>query len=193
MEIMDKMNEEKGYGRGVIWNFIKKWLRKKLGDKGFEDFLKNLSKEVRETLLEAKPKEWYPEEHLRRVLETSMEQIGKGDEGCIREIGAFVARESLSTFLKFLIKFASIPMVLRRMPVYWRRYTNIGEVRVKIGKGKATGSLWRHDKGRVYCPMIEGWIKESLLCAGAKEVEVREVKCRYRDKADHCEWEIKWH
>jgi len=179
--------------RGMTYVSLNKWVRTKLSEAAYEEFLEALPEKPRDILLHAVEKDWYPEENVYAVYKQVVKTIGKGDDSVLREFGEFTAKDNLGSFMRGLIAFASPEMVIKRTPLFWPRYNNGGRMTVdRLRPGAATITMWDHYGGGEVCPAIEGWVIAAVKMARGKEVEMTHPVCRYRTNADRCVWEVRW-
>jgi len=169
--------------RGLVFTIFADWLKAKQGEERFEEIKKGLQVESLELLASAQKGKWYPLQHLVALLEF----CGQGtdsSQGSWLEFGSYLCEVSLTTSFKGLIVFIDPVTLMKRMPLFWRRYFNAGDMSVqKVSSGEALLVLGESVGRGVIPAVFEGWLKHALKMVGATGIEVQGSDCR---------WQLSW-
>lgn len=178
--------------RGVAIASLFKYIREKAGEKSLKEILATRDEQVRKELLSLKPRDWHPYEKAQVLYRVIDEKIGKGDPNFWVELGKYTAEDNLKWFLKLFLSFATPKKIVKKWPTLYSLYFDEGELQVvKLGDKSATTRLSDIDITHNTCLIIRGWGELSLEKAGAKNIQIKEVKCI--EKGDgYTEWENKW-
>lgn len=155
-----------------------------------------MPKDAAITHTKAESRYWYPLEHLNVIYQQIVTEIGKGDPAVLEDVGAYIAEADLGGILKPIVAFLSIPRALGRSSFLWPRYDDSGDFKVLEVDGKDKRALLEladYEGGHLHCYIIRSWLKRGTELLGGKDVEVREVKCRWQDGGTSCRWELSWH
>lgn len=154
-----------------------------------------MPREVARTHTKAESRYWYPLEHLTAIYEHIVTEMGEKDPTVLEDLGAYIAEVDLGGILRPIVSFLSIPRALRRTSFLWPRYDDSGDFKVieidENGK-RALLELADYEGGPLHCYIIRSWLKRGAELLGGKNVEVREVKCRWQNGGASCSWEMKW-
>ncbi len=176
--------------KGTLLSIAKQWIKEKGKE---EEILASLPPKTKVIFENPIPTKFYEIKLINPLLEAMVKIIGKGNEAILNEYGAYEAERISKTYMRFLLKFVTPEGLIKRIPIFSKRNFTPGYIKInQLKKGYAVVSLCEFKGGKLFCPLITGRLRRTLEIIGAKEIEVRETKCIYRTKDDHCEWEIKW-
>jgi len=139
------------------------------------------------------PAGWFAYEIGERLDQAIVDVLGKGDLKIFEDIGRKSARENLSGIHKSFLRIGDPQAFLAQTRIIYKFYYNTGS-REFVSTGPNSGVLTTvgaETFSVADCMTVIGWHKEALELCGAKNVSMKETKCRGRGDAA-CEYEIHW-
>ncbi len=115
------------------------------------------------------------------------------EEQFLSDGGRFVVDDGVNGLYKAFFKIASPGFVLRGSALLWRLFFKGCKLKItKSGKGHASAILVGHSQCYLpLCISIRGGMMRSLEHGGARNVKVRDHKCR-SSGGDRCEFHFTW-
>jgi len=188
------MDEEDYRLKGPAFLTLVRYIKERRGQKGVDHVFSILKKEMPELYIpskEFKTKKMYPDMLFIRLLEILDREFGKGD---LRECYNFGRYSSYNLgVMGIFVSFLGTPStVLKKAPKSWRYYRNRGELVVtKLEPGLGVLELRGYLKSKTICTELLGFFNGAAEQTKAKNVKVRETKCK--SKGDPvCEFMITW-
>ncbi len=187
-----KKNEVKGI---IILSLIN-FLKENYGEEGLERVLNQVSEETRKVFkghifLAAS----YSGDAFLEFQEKIVEIFGEGDLKFARKLGAFSARMSIKGPFKFIALLASVPWALRRGPLIFSKYYNIGKLVVEeLDDKKRWGIIRIYElsiKARHFEERIAGWIEEIGKILKSPEAKAV-IKKSVAEGDEYVEYEVSW-
>ncbi|MBD3286643.1 hypothetical protein GF359_08645 [candidate division WOR-3 bacterium] len=190
------MGQERARDRGIFPRYTRLWLLERFGREGLNRVLNRISPQARAMLEKPVPQNWYPAEYMAEIYEAIEAEPESGGQKLLHDLGAFMAKRSMSGFLKYMVRLASVKQVINRLERIWLRYHDRGNA-----KGSITGkkgerylgilSIEGYDAGPLWCKLMEGFIKAFLTQTGVRRVKTVEKTCLHKGD-ESCSWEISW-
>lgn len=169
--------------RGLVFAVLAGWIKEKQGEDSFEDVARDLSPKTFDLLRSAQKGKWYLLEELTTLLEACGQKTDS-PQNAWAEFGAYLCEVSLTTSFRGLIVFIDPVTLMKRMPLFWKRYFNAGDIRAEdVQPGKATLALAEPIGGEVITVMFTGWLRQALKMIGATGIEAR---------GSDCCWQVSW-
>jgi hypothetical protein len=143
-----------------------------------EQLLNRIPADVRKTLSDIKPAEWYPRRHSVELLRAIASHRGN-DEQAVKDdlvrCGTFIATEASNTFLKILMKMLTPALFAKKIPDFWQRDQRGGHIEVgtsDANKGRMQLRL-RDVEGFDHIAIISiGWMIFGMTAMGKTDVQV---------------------
>jgi len=143
-----------------------------------EQLLRRIPDDVRTSLSEIKPAEWYPRRYSVEMLRAIASHRGD-DEQAVKDdlvrCGTFIATEASNTFLKILMKMLTPALFAKKIPDFWRRDQKGGHIEVntsEAGSGRMQLHL-RDVEGFDHIAIISiGWMIFGMKAMGKADVQV---------------------
>lgn len=130
--------------------------------------------------------QWLDYDLWWRLLTIADRVLGNGDYAIVRQIGAFDAKENLSTIYKVFIAMMSIPAVVRRSSMIWKQYYDSGTINVVSVEAKQAElhlvdfpDLPLHHEEELL-----GWMGAAIEMTGSKLKKIEHTTCMA--KGDPC-------
>jgi len=180
--------------RGLSVSLAINYIKKNFGDEGLAKVLDALDQQEREMFKGAmNPMVMYPAKAFIKLINTADKLYGGGDYDICRQIGRFEAENAFGGLYKVFLELGNPSFVIRRAPLAWRTLNDAGDLEIeqtgdKYVKGKIS-DYPDFDKG--FCWNLLGYFEKVLEMSGAKNVNIKEVRCRCQGDA-FCEYEIRW-
>lgn len=172
---------------------MRTFVHARTGAPGWQCVLEAMSDDDREHLRALVMVGWYDLELQLRLLRTIDAVLGDGDLGLVPEIGRFEADEDLTKVHRLFIRLANPGYLLEKSGEYWGRFYDTGTWKVtRKSRTAASGTLT--DLGVVdeaFCAYLCAYIERMWELAGAKDRDVRHVRCRARGDAV-CQYSGTW-
>jgi len=169
--------------RGLLFQTMAGWIRKRHGFEPSEGLKHRLDAETLETLVSADKGGWYPLGRLVAAL-AACSELPASSPACFAEFGRYLCQVSLTTSFRGLIVFIDPVTLMKRMPLFWRRYFDAGLMRVeKVTDSGAVLSLAEPIHAPSVRRLFTGWIEHALEMVDAEDIKVSEEDCR---------WEVSW-
>jgi hypothetical protein len=190
------MGQERAQDRGIFPRYTRLWLRERLGQEGLDRVMNKISPQARAMLEKPVPQNWYPTEYMTEIYEAIEAEPESGKKGLLSDLGAFMAKRSMSGFLKYMVRLASVEQVINRLERIWLRYHDRGSAEGSIlgKKGERYHgilSIMEYNAGPLWCKLMEGFAKTFLTQTGVRKVETVKKTCIHKGD-DYCSWEISW-
>jgi len=134
-----------------------------------------------------------PEEAFVQLLNAVHIVYGRSDYKVMREIGRYLAKQSISKFYRIFIQFGDPMFVVQRSGSFWRTIHNTGSMKFEAaGAKKARGRLYEFPfPSKAFCSMLLGYFEGVIEMSGRKAVSSCETKCMV-DGTGYCEYEVEW-
>lgn len=180
--------------RGIAFLAAIKYINDKYGNDGFLKVLESLSPEDKEVITgKLNPVTLYPMKAYIGLLSAADKIFGKGDYALCGDIGRFEAGETFSGLYKVFLEVGNPQAVIRKASLAWRTLHDAGDLEIeqsndKYVRGKITNFP---DSHKAFCNVLLGYFSKVLEMSGAKNLDVKETKCRVNGD-DCCEFELKW-
>jgi len=119
--------------RGLAFIYTRTFLVEKLGEKGFEKFVKSLPLHLQNFLIgEITDSLMYPYEYLSDLNKEILEKVGKGDMRIIRELGRYSIKRGRNGPFSSLFKTSDFKTYITQIGTFtFRHYYNFGDFSVK--------------------------------------------------------------
>ncbi|MBN2250689.1 MAG: hypothetical protein JW724_01265 [Candidatus Altiarchaeota archaeon] len=169
--------------RGLLFKILTDWFSDRFGSEISKELKPDLDKETLDTLDSAEKGGWYPAERLIDTLTVCAQKPGASAD-CLSDFGSYLCHVSLTTSFRGLIVFIDPMTLMKRMPLFWRRYFNGVDLKAEqVSQADAVLSL-EYDIGKgLIGKMFSGWLTQALEMIGANEIKVDEADFR---------WDVSW-
>jgi len=136
---------------------------------------------------------WYPIDMFIELNRAMDQEFGTGDLSFIRELGRLVAKAVLSGVYKAFAKPGDPRFLFERAAAIWDQFYDSGKLTIADEGDNAIRAFLEDfaKPAREHCLAVTGWIEGNLEFAGAKEIEIEELRCRARGD-DVCEFYASW-
>ena len=141
---------------------------------------------------------WYPVGTWNRSLRAYLTQNYKDLDAAMVAFANYVAEKDLNSVVKVLLRLGSPEFILTRTGWLWARYFDQGNYEAKEEAPRQwrmwLGAPTAEDEGAgaLTCgPGVAPWLQRGLVINGAKNAQVKHVKCRFNGQA-RCEYEARW-
>ncbi|MBD3285916.1 DUF2378 family protein [candidate division WOR-3 bacterium] len=172
--------------RGLLFNILSDWYRDKYDCEVGEKFNKVLGPDTLGLLESAEKGSWYPAEHLMTVLKTccqGREQKLKAAAN-LADYGRYLCEVSLTTSFRGLIVFIDPMTLMKRMPLFWRRYFSGVELKAERVSESNAVLILADELGEDLIPrMFAGWLNHALEMIGAEDINVAQ---------GNRNWDVSW-
>ncbi|MFA5116532.1 MAG: DUF2378 family protein [Candidatus Omnitrophota bacterium] len=171
-----------------------KFIREKYQDEGLARVLDSLEAQDRQIAGGSlNPMSFYPARVFINFSVAADKIFGAGDYEICRQIGYFEAGDTFTGLYKIFLDMANPHFVISRAGLAWKMVHDAGELKIeqagdKYVKGTITGFPDYH---KSFCVDLAGYFTKVLELCGAKNVSIKETKCRCQGD-DCCEYEVKW-
>lgn len=178
---------------GTVYGAALEFTKQRYGGEAPRRCLEMLDPEDRAVLDRIVPTGTYPAEPILRFHRAVDDIYGQGDLALCREIGRFAAQWSLSTFLKFTLRFRGPYWLFDKATAVWKGYYGSGRWELeRVDPCGLRGRLYDCEVvDRAFCLRIQGFLRGASEMTGAKAVRIYEPHCRVRGAA-HCEFRGEW-
>ncbi len=130
----------------------------------------------------------YPYDYQIRVLKWIKEN--QGEEALVRA-GRFAATDI--GVLKFFARFASVEGIMKNAEERYKKTLFFGSVETKMLEPKhAEVIITDGNDDRVNCVAWKGVLLGLGDLAKVKNMQVEEIRCRFKDEDDQCIYDCKW-
>jgi hypothetical protein len=184
------------YNKGVFPASIRFWLNERFGEEGVSRVSANLSQEARKMFDNPESKEWYPEYLVKELYEVIDKEFGNTHPDAFKDYGSFNAERDAGGFLRYLMRFITMQVLLKRLGAFWKQYNRgakieMGPISTARGKKEVVLSVQDYDLGAKGCIVLEEYFK--VLCGktGAQDVQVVKNSCIHKGD-DCCSWKLSW-
>jgi len=172
-----------GY-KGVGLVFVRSKLR---GSPHGPAVLGALSAEARGTFEAATATGWVPIEHACEVFEKAAPLLFPHTPIPLRELGRSLAQDNLGGVYRHIIRWLSVPFLLKQTAVLWRVYHNAGHATVTFSERSAELTLHDYpDLPERFRECMCGWISGAIEVCGGTNARVLKV-----DGPPHL-WRVTW-
>lgn len=190
-----KTQEQEGKVKGNALKNDLKYLRKTEGQESVEKLERALQqKGIDISFDEVKSMEWYPIQWQVEFLLQTKELFNWTEEE-IFEMGYHAPQYSL-LFKLFLRYFTNMDSALKRSNKYWRKHFTIGEIeyhKPNPNKKEIVFNIKNFKVHPVICTDLRGYIKFFIeILTDSDKIQIDEVHCPFKDKADFHQFNIKW-
>ncbi len=184
-----------GNVRGLSLTAAIKYIRQNFGEDGLNRIIEQLEANDTEIIIKnkIKPMSWYSKKVFNNLIETADKIYGKGDYEICQKIGRWTAEETFSGLYKVFVEFGNPHSVIRRASLAWRTLNDTGDLEIeKVSDKYVKGKIREFaEPNKSFCYNLAGYFERVMEMSGAKNVDVREIKCCC-DGDDCCEYEIEW-
>ncbi|MBD3287096.1 hypothetical protein GF359_10565 [candidate division WOR-3 bacterium] len=179
--------------RGISIISTREYLKTRLEGRGWVSFLAQLPADVRENTVNSYKSEWYPF-RIQRVLREEIVRLFNPEHPrqAILNAYLFATRYEISAFLRGILSFMPVKLVIERAAALWRKYYNKGTMKaISLGKNGAALELTDFPGDRLFCPTVQAWLVNAAGYLRLKDVEGKETTCVHRGD-EVCRWEVIW-
>ncbi len=161
---------------------------------GLDKVLASLEEEDRKILKgKLSPMTFYPMRLFINFSVAADRLFGSGDYDICRQIGYYEANETFSGIYKVFLDLTNPLYVISHAGMAWKMVHDFGELKIeqvndKYVRGKISDFPDCH---KAHCVDLVGYFTRVLELCGAKDVDVKEVRC-ICNGSDYCEFEVKW-
>jgi eukaryotic-like serine/threonine-protein kinase len=180
--------------RGIAFLAAIKYIKQNYKEEGFTKVIESLSPEDKDVVMgKLNPVTLYPMKAYINLLSAADKIFGQGDYALCSDIGRFEADETFSGLYKVFLEVGNPNAVIRKASLAWRTLHDAGDLEIeqtsdKFVRGKVTNFPDYH---KAFCNVMFGYFAKVLEMSGAKDLAVKEVKCRVNGD-DCCEFELTW-
>lgn len=180
--------------RGISFKAIRRYVKETYGEEGLNKVLVNLPDEDKKVMSgKFDPMKWYPGKAIVRFMAVADKICGKGDYQLCYMTGRAAAEYAFGGIYKMFLELGKPQTVIRRGPLAWRLIDSTGDLELETldnnsVKAKLVGF---EDHHKAHCWHLVGYFQRVIELSGAKNVHVKELKCR-SEGADYCEFEARW-
>jgi hypothetical protein len=169
---------EEAMARGPNFVYAKEFINREYGPATWEALLAAMPERPRKiwtgTLLVTGV---YPFSTFKHMLAALSQVVGEVPEKQTAKMYEFIADRSLTTIHKFFFRFADPSFAIRRYPILWQRFFEIGEVRVpRVERGSAHLEF---ELPEIFLdwlpPACFGYSKKAVEMAGGSDLEIEET------------------
>lgn len=135
---------------------------------------------------------WYPYRTLTALLDALIEALD-GSPARMTEVGEFSGRQDAGTIFRIVMTLSSVKRVIGACPRFWKRYSTAGDFEIlEIEDGRVHVALVGFPEIHPgHCALAGGWMKGLGESAGAKNADVRQIRCVHRGDP-RCEYVATW-
>ncbi|MCK4667887.1 hypothetical protein KAU33_14115 [Candidatus Dependentiae bacterium] len=181
--------------KGKIIQSTVEFVKAKYGEDALTELLKELTPEERDFFQFGICKDlFYPVETHIKLTDLVVNKLAEGDINICREIGEFTAERDRKNILKLFYKLGPPHFIMRLGNWNWKRFYDEGEVQIMESSSghlildlKIPGEVHRYVYERIL-----GWMKNALVYAGAKNIQLNMKVNKLRDLTIvrfHATWE----
>jgi hypothetical protein len=192
-EIAEKLMQIKGQVRGIALKSHQEFIIKEKGKEGLrklENEMANLEYPIKYE--EIKPLDFYPL-GLEAIALLAIKKLFNFDSRKFEEIGIFQTK--ISFILKLFMKyFGSIGLIVEKGPEIWRRYYDVGTLKVVESDEKEKRAIIRIENFNVHklhCHHVKGYIENVVRMTVNRPVSCEEKKCTFSGD-DYHEFIVEW-
>ncbi|MDD4907938.1 MAG: hypothetical protein PHJ00_02645 [Candidatus Omnitrophica bacterium] len=171
-----------------------KFIREKYQDEGLARVLDSLEAQDRQIAGGSlNPMSFYPARVFINFSVAADKIFGAGDYEICRQIGYFEAGDTFTGLYKIFLDIANPYFVISRAGLAWKMVHDAGELKIEqAGDKYVKGTITDFpDYHKSFCVDLAGYFTKVLELCGAKNVSIKETKCRCQGD-DCCEYEVKW-
>ncbi|NQT27189.1 DUF2378 family protein [candidate division KSB1 bacterium] len=180
--------------RGAVLLARKSFVIRQFGEEGWNKVLDAIPVEEKQVLssmiIHAG---WYPFELGEELDQIIVKVLGKGNPRVFEEIGAQSAVDNLNGIHQTFLTPGDPQAFMKQARSIYKFYYDTGS-RTYDQTGPTSGVMTTHNAetlSAVDCLTVIGWYRTGLEMCGAKNVRVKEVKCRAKGDAA-CEYHFNW-
>jgi hypothetical protein len=179
--------------RGVSLISLHKYLKSRLSEKDIKRFFESMPITHALTVLKAKKWMWYPFDVQRELRKAIARKFNSSrPREAVYDAGLFAALYETSTFLRAMLSFVPVPVVINNSQMIWRKYYSPGKLHgVMASNNHAIVELTEFPSDPIFCPMVESWLVIAAQSLGLKNATVKETACIYKGDIC-CRWETTW-
>jgi hypothetical protein len=179
--------------RGIALIAIREYIQSSLGLRDAGEFVKRLRSESAYTFLNAEKGDWYPFPLQTELHNGIIKWFNPADpRKAIFALGIFKARYEINSFLKTVLNFLPLGLVLNRAQLLWSKFYRPGCFKVcSSHQAGAVFELTGFESDPHLCVLVEAWLRVAGEILKLKDVEVSETACIHKG-ADRCRWEVSW-
>lgn len=186
-------DESQMWVRGISLISIREYVKSRLGEEGLEGFFSRFPKGEPEIILSAQKGEWYPfklQQHLREQV--VLEFNPKDPRQAIYDMVVFTANYEISIFLKAILAYLPVKLVLKKTADIWDKYYRPGRMELVNYNGDSACfevKGFAHDE--LFCPTMYAWLKIAGQNMGFENTKIVQTACIHEGDA-LCRWEVSW-
>lgn len=178
--------------RGIACISILKFLKEKKGDKAVDEVLAILDPDERETIKNAKSKDWLSLDAVIKVWSAILDLMSGDKEENTRVLARYIAVDNTKWFLKLFLKFSTPEKIVTKIPTLWKIYFDKGEVIIeKVEKGLSISKTINYNPRQYMCLSAMEWARYAFEMCGAKNIRMNKTKCIMKGD-DFCRVESRW-
>lgn len=134
-----------------------------------------------------------PEEAFMAYVAAVEKAFGKGDYQLCREMGIYLAKESMPKFYRIFMKLGDPLFIIKRASQVWSQIHNTGRLEVAAVSEKSASARLIDFKfsNKAFCAMLQGFFQGTLELCGSGNIFMREVNC-ITEGAEFCEFIGSW-
>lgn len=179
--------------RGISLVSLTEYAKSRLCGEDLKRFFAQLPADAARSILKAQKGGWYPFELDRRLREAIVREFNPSSpRKAIYDAGLFAASRETSTFLRAMLSFLSVSLVLDKAQAIWEKYCRPGKFRgTLVNEGHAVVELSEFGADGLFCPRVEAWLVVGAKALKLKDAKVTETACIHSGD-DVCRWKITW-
>ncbi len=163
-----------GHAKGTDIAFLRKLLRD-AGQAAERPFLAQLTPEERKTYETSTPVSWVPIQTSAKFQKLAAQILFPGNPSGVQELGREQAQADLGGIYKIIVRFLTIPALMKKISNLWHSYNDTGELKAVWKEGEKTGQLIIEDYPElppVSLEQMQGYFLGALEMTGAKNIRV---------------------
>lgn len=179
--------------RGISLISFREYLRAQLTPEEFSEFFSRMPPEETEIILDPDKARWYPftlQYSLRKHIAEWFDD--KEPQQAIFDACLFTADYEMSTFLKGMMSFLPVKLVIRQTANLWHKYYTAGDLRVTSYKsGHIVLELTDFPADELFAPTMTAWLTVASQMLNLKDARVSQTADIHNGDA-LWRWEINW-
>jgi len=137
------------------------------------------------------PSTWYPISDYWELVRAVL-AIAKMGREAFPQMGQFLARTDLAGIYKSALHAGDPARTMTAAIALWRNYHDEGRLIVELEPSAATVTLHDYpEPSNELCCLLDGYLRELAVAAGANDVEAARLSCRAEGGRD-CRWRVSW-
>ncbi len=179
--------------RGISLISFREYVKSKLSGKDLEVFFSRLSIEDLQIILSVNKNEWHPFSVQRRLREQIAAWFNpENPKAAIFDACLFTAEYEMSSFLKGIMSFLPVHLVMRQTANLWDKYYKPGKMSaISLGDTRAALELTEFPADKLFGPTMTAWLTIAMKHLGLKNPEASQTADIH--DGDNCwRWELYW-